>query len=33
MVMDHVKGKLGNTAKYAELAQWLGLDASNGEDE
>jgi RNA ligase len=33
MVMDRVRSKLGNTAKYNELAEWLGLDTDQGEAE
>jgi len=31
MVMDRVRSKLGNTTKYNELAEWLGLAADQGE--
>jgi RNA ligase len=31
MLMAHVKSKLGNTAKYNELALFLGLDTDQGE--
>lgn len=32
VVMDHIKSRLGNTAKYNELAAWLGIDKEE-EDE
>lgn len=33
MIMNHVQSKLGNTAKYNELAEWLGLSEDKGESE
>lgn len=33
MVMDRVRSRLGNTAKYNELAEWLGLVYDQGETE
>ena len=33
LVMKHVFASLGNTAKYNDLAAWLGIDADKGEDE
>jgi RNA ligase len=33
LVMKRVHSKLGNTAKYNELAAWLGLTADQGENE
>jgi RNA ligase len=33
MVMDKVASSLGNTAKYNDLAAWLGISADNEEDE
>jgi RNA ligase len=32
LVMKHVFASLGNTAKYNDLAAWLGIDADKGED-
>lgn len=31
MVMARVRSKLGNTAKYNEMADWLGISGDNGE--
>jgi len=33
LVMARVRSKLGNTAKYNELAEWLGLITDQGETE
>ena len=33
LVMKHVVASLGNTAKYNDLAVWLGIGADKGEDE
>jgi RNA ligase len=33
LVMKHVFASLGNTAKYNDLAAWLGIDADKVEDE
>jgi RNA ligase len=33
LVMKHVFASLGNTAKYDDLATWLGLNEDKGEDE
>lgn len=33
MVMGRVRSKLGNTAKYNELSEWLGISANKEEDE
>jgi RNA ligase len=33
LVMKHVVASLGNTAKYNDLAAWLGIDADKGDDE
>lgn len=32
-VMAHIHNRLGNTAKYNELAAWLGIAADKGEDD